>query len=55
MEKGKIQRWKREGCDGEEKRQRQRDSLEEKQSGALIAKSELKERGRHAVIITDPI
>lgn len=37
----------------------ERDSLEEKteekQSGALIAKSELKERGRHAVIITDPI
>ena len=32
-----------------------RKKLEEKQSGALIAKSELKERGRHAVIITDPI
>lgn len=40
--------------------EKERDSLEEKkveekQSGALIAKSELKERGRHAVIITDPI
>lgn len=28
---------------------------EEKTSGALIAKSELKERGRRAVVITDPI
>lgn len=41
-------------------RERERQSggkkkVEEKQSGALIAKSELKERGRHAVIITDPI
>jgi len=29
--------------------------LEEKQSGALITKSELNERGRHAAIETDPI
>lgn len=40
----------KEGYDGERTRQRERDSLqekklEEKQSGALIAKSELKERG----------
>lgn len=32
-----------------------RKKLEEKQSGALMAKSELKERDRHAVIMTDPI
>lgn len=37
------------------KREEERDSLEEKQSGTLIAKSELKERVGHAVIITDPI
>ena len=52
-----MQRWEREGW---KKVMAERDTvwskkLEEKQSGALIAKSELKERGRHAVIITDPI
>lgn len=55
MEKGGL----KEGYDGE-RRDRGRETvwrkeLEEKQSGALIAKSELKEQGRHAVIITDPI
>lgn len=32
-----------------------RKKVEGKQCGALMAKSELKEQGRHAAIMTDPI